>query len=74
MIRVYAKKPGKPADKESPFVLPVGATVEDMAGNIHKDFAENLKTARIWGGTVHDGQQVHATHVLTDKNVVELHV
>lgn len=73
VIRVYAKKPGKPVDKASPFILSVGATVHDMAHLVHKDLAEKLKGARIWGGTVHDGQQVHATHVLTDKNVVELH-
>lgn len=74
VIRVYAKKPGKPADKEAPFILPVGSTVHDMAEHVHKEVAEKLKTARIWGGTVHDGQQVTGAHVLTDKNVVELHV
>lgn len=73
VIRIYAKKPGKPVDKEAPFILPVGATVHDMAHLVHKDLAEKLKGARIWGGTVHDGQQVHGTYVLTDKNVVELH-
>ena len=73
VIRVYAKKPGKPVDRDSPFILPVGATVHDMAYHVHRDLAEKIKSARVWGGTVHDGQQVHATHVLTDKNVVELH-
>ena len=73
VIRIYAKKPGKPVDKEAPFILPVGATVHDMAHLVHRELAEKLKSARVWGGTVHDGQQVHATHVLTDKNVVELH-
>lgn len=73
VIRVYAKKPGKPVDKSSPFILPVGATIHDMAVHIHKDLAEKLSDARIWGGTVHDGQLVTGTHVLTDRNVVELH-
>ena len=73
VVRIYAKKPGKPVDKEAPFILPVGATVHDMAHLVHRELAEKLKSARIWGGTVHDGQQVHATHALTDKNVVELH-
>lgn len=31
------------------------------------------KYARIWGQDVFAGQQVHATHVLSDRNVVELH-
>lgn len=74
VIRVYAKKPGKAADKDAPFILPSGSTVMDMAEHIHKDVAEKLKTARIWGGTVHDGQQVTGGHVLTDRNTVELHV
>ncbi len=74
VIRVYAKKPGKPADMAEPFVLPRDATVHDMAVHVHKDVAAQLKTARIWGEGVHDGQQVHSTHVLFDRNVVELHL
>jgi len=74
VIRVYAKRPGKPADMAEPFVLPRDATVHDMAVHVHKDVAEQLKTARIWGEGVHDGQQVHATHILFDRNVVELHL
>ena len=49
------------------------AQLHDMAAGIHSDLADKLKGARIWGGTVHDGQQVQSSHVLTDKNVVELH-
>src|SRR5262249_50007887 len=30
VIRVYTKKPGKPADMESPFTCPVGSTVGQM--------------------------------------------
>jgi hypothetical protein len=73
VIRVYAKKPGKPADLLAPFILPKGSTVLDLARHIHRELAEHLKIARIWGGAVHDGQPVHHTHVLTDRNVVELH-
>lgn len=73
VIRVYSKKPGKPVDKTSPFILPVGGTVADLAELIHSELAEKLRSARVWGGTVHSGQQVHSTHVLTDKDVVELH-
>ena len=73
VIRVYAKKPGKPADLLAPFILPKGGTVLDLARHIHRELAEHLKIARIWGGAVHDGQQVHHTHVLTDRNVLELH-
>ena len=74
VLRVYAKKPGKPPDMDVPFILPVGATVDDLARLIHKDVAAHLKTARAWGCDIHDRQQVHHTHVLTDKSVVELHI
>jgi ribosome-interacting GTPase 1 len=73
LLRVYAKPPGKPADMNDPFTLPVGSTVQDMAKAIHRELAEKLKSARIWGTGVYDGQSVHLSHVLHDKDVVELH-
>jgi len=73
IIRVYAKPPGKPADMEVPFTLPHGATVQDMAAHIHRELASKLKSARVWGTGVYDGQNVHHDHVLHDKDVVELH-
>ena len=73
VVRVYAKEPGKPADKEKPFILPTDSTVDELARLVHKDIAENLKFARVWGISGHSGQQVHSTHVLHDKDVVELH-
>jgi ribosome-interacting GTPase 1 len=74
VIRVYSKKPGKPADMESPFTCPVGSSVAQMAELVHRDFGEKLKSARIWGTGVFDGQTVTREHVLHDKDVVELHV
>ena len=73
MIRVYAKEPGHKPDLERPFVLPAGATVHELALCVHKDVAERLKYARIWGHARFDGQQVDRAHVLTDRDVVELH-
>ncbi len=73
VIRIYAKQPGKPADKERPFILPTDSTVDELARMVHKDIAENLKFARVWGDSSHSGQQVHSTHVLHDKDIVELH-
>lgn len=74
VIRVYAKPPGKPADKSSPFIVPVGSTVMELAERIHKEIASKLKHARIWGDQSFPGQQVHHDHVLHDKDVVEIHV
>jgi ribosome-interacting GTPase 1 len=74
VIRVYTKQPGKPPDLTSPFTCPVGSTLVEMAALVHRDFAEGLKSARIWGTGVYDGQTVKRDHVLHDKDVVELHI
>jgi ribosome-interacting GTPase 1 len=73
-MRIYTKEPGKPADKASPFTCPIGSTLMEFAGRVHKDFAEQLKSARIWGTGVFDGQTVKRDHVLHDGDVVELHI
>jgi ribosome-interacting GTPase 1 len=73
IIRVYAKPPGKPADMNEPFTLPAGSTVMDLATAIHRQLAEKLKSARIWGTGVYDGQNAQRTHVLNDKDIIELH-
>jgi ribosome-interacting GTPase 1 len=73
IIRIYAKPPGKAADMKEPFTLPAGATVMDLATAIHRQLAENLRFARIWGTGVYDGQNVQRNHVLNDKDIIELH-
>jgi len=72
VVRVYAKPPGKPADLEKPFVLKKGSTVIDLAGKIHRDFYEKLKSARIWGSAQFDGQMVQKDYILQDGDIVEL--
>ncbi|MCH7989789.1 MAG: TGS domain-containing protein [Planctomycetes bacterium] len=73
MIRVYTKSPGKPADYKDPYSIPEGGTVEDVAIQVHRELAEKLKFAKVWGKSVHDGQSVGREHVLGDKDLVELH-
>jgi len=74
IVRVYAKKPGKEADLKDPFTLKTGSTVQDLAFHIHRELADKLKTARSWNAPgVHDGQHVPREHVLTDKEILELH-
>ena len=74
VIRVYTKQPGKPPDLTSPYTCPAGSTLHELAALVHRDFVEGLKSARIWGTGVHDGQTVKRDHVLRDKDVVELHL
>src|SRR5690554_354115 len=72
VIRVYTKKPGKQPDRKRPFVLPVNSTVSDLAEYIHKDIADNLKTAQVWGSSKFDGQAVNHDFILSDQDVVQL--
>jgi ribosome-interacting GTPase 1 len=74
IIRIYSKKPGEKPDLGAPFVIHEGATLEEFAGSVHRDFYEQLKTARIWGQDVYDGQMVARDHVLHDGDIVELHI
>ena len=74
IIRVYTKQPGKPVDPNgTPFTLPRGSTVADLAVRIHKDLLANMTFARAWGAHVFDGQTVHRDHVLSDGDIVEIH-
>jgi uncharacterized protein len=73
VIRIYAKPPGKPADMKDPFSLPQGSTVLDLAQLIHRELADKVKNARVWGTDVYDGQHVQLQHELHDRDVVELH-
>jgi ribosome-interacting GTPase 1 len=72
IIRVYTKPPGKEADRKSPFLVPLGSTLADLAGKVHNDFVSKLKYARAWGKSVRDGQMVQRDYVLHDGDVVEL--
>jgi ribosome-interacting GTPase 1 len=73
LVRVYSKPPGKPVDRSAPFVLPVGHTVADLAERVHREIAEKMHFARVWGGKL-DGQRVARDFELRDRDVVELHV
>ena len=74
IVRVYTKTPGKAAEKDKPFTVRRGGTVLDVAGLVHKDIAEGLKFARMWGAEVFDGQQVGPDHLVSDGDLIELHL
>jgi len=74
VIRVYTKLPGKPADMVEPYVLPAGSMALDAVGAVHREFVDRLKYIRVWGSGRFDGQQVPTTHVLADKDIIEIHL
>jgi ribosome-interacting GTPase 1 len=72
-IRVYTKLPTKKeADMDKPFTLKRGSTLLDLAELIHRDLAENLKSARVWGEHVHPGTTVKADYELHDRDIIEI--
>ncbi len=73
IIRIYTKKPGKKFERGVPFVLPAGATVMDAAPIIHKELAEKMRFARVWGSGKHQGVSVARDHVLADGDILEIH-
>ncbi len=73
VVRVYTKAPGRPPDRDRPFTLRRGATVQDVALLVHRDLAARLKYARVWGPHHFDGQQVGRDQPVEDGDVLELH-
>ena len=75
VVRVYTKPPGKRAELDRPYVLKRGATVLDAARQVHKDFAEHLRFARLYrreGGV--DGMMVERQHAVQDEDILEFHL
>ncbi len=74
IMRVYTKTIGHDPDFEDPIIVPPGATVEEAAFALHKDFAYKLQYAKVWGEGKHDGQRVQKTFVLQDGDIIEFHI
>lgn len=74
IVRVYTKHPKeKDPDMKKPFTVRAGDTLVEVAENVHRDMAANLKGARVWGTAVHDGTTVKPDYQPQDRDVVELH-
>ena len=67
VIRVYTKQPGKPPDLESPFTGPAGIMLLERAARVHRNFAESLKSARIWGTGFTTDRRSRATTCCTTR-------
>lgn len=75
IIRVYTKEPNQREYSRKPFILKKGATVHDLAKDIHSDFKERFGFAKVWSRRlVFSPQRVGATFALADRDVVEIHL
>jgi ribosome-interacting GTPase 1 len=77
LVRAYTKPPGKKAELNRPYVLHRGQTVIDAARLVHKDFAENLKFARLYRAdqdSTPQGMMVERSHLVEDGDILEFHM
>ena len=72
VIRIYTERPGRPAELDHPFTIPLGGTVDDLAIRVHREMAEQLNSPRC-GERVPRRPKRGRDHALADKDVVELH-
>jgi small GTP-binding protein len=70
-VYVYTKKPGDPPALHQPLIVDAGSTVADVARDVHKELAANLKYAKIWGSAKFDGQRVALDYEVKNGDVVE---
>lgn len=74
IVRVYTKHPKeKEPDMSKPFPIHKGETLVEVAEQVHRDMAASLKSARIWGSSVHAGTTVKPDYQPLDGDVAELH-
>ena len=71
LVRVYLGHGGEPDG--DPLALHPGATVADVADEIHHDLADTFTAARVWGPSARfPGQRVGRAHEVEDGDVVEI--
>jgi small GTP-binding protein len=71
LIRIFTRKPG--SQERDPMALEPGATVADVAAELHNDLRADCRGARIWGPSAKfDGQLVGRDHVVIEDDVVEV--
>jgi len=74
IVRIYTKEPSQREPSRDAIVLRKGATVGELAKQIHSDLFRNFKYAKIWGPSARfNGEKVGINHILMDQDAVEIH-
>jgi len=74
IMRVYTKGLSEREFSKKPFILKNGATVYDLAKNIHSDFSEKFSFAKVWAKRlIFSPQRVGGAFILEDGDLVEIH-
>ncbi len=71
LIRVWLHHNG--STDPQPLALPAGATITEVAAQVHRELAASLVGALVWGPSARfAGQRVGRTHVVADGDTVEI--
>ncbi|MEM3047349.1 MAG: GTPase [Candidatus Bathyarchaeia archaeon] len=74
IVRVYTREPGENEPDPRPIIVKQGATVAEVARQVHSDFAERFRYAKLTGPNAkHQGERVGAAYAVRDRDVLELH-
>jgi ribosome-interacting GTPase 1 len=74
IIRIYTKEPGSKVHSDHPFPLRKGATINELAKNIHKELLSNFMFAMVWAKRLpFSPKKVGLNFVLDDGDIVEIH-
>jgi ribosome-interacting GTPase 1 len=74
IIRIYTKEPGAKVHSDHPFTLRKGATVNELAKNIHKELLVNFMFAMVWAKRLpFSPKKVGLNFVLDDGDIIEIH-
>jgi ribosome-interacting GTPase 1 len=74
IVRIYTKEPGNRVHSDHPFALRKGATVNELAKNIHKELLSNFMFAMVWAKRLRfSPKKVGVNFVLEDGDIVEIH-
>jgi len=74
IVRIYTKEPSQREPSKDAIVLKKGATVAELAKQIHSDLFRNFKYAKIWGPSARfNCEKVGINHILMDQDAVEIH-
>jgi len=74
IIRIYTKEPGEKAHSDHPFAMRKGATVNDLAKNIHKELLSKFLFAMVWAKRLpFSPKKVGLSFVLDDGDIIEIH-
>ena len=74
LIRVYTKEPSKKEPSAKPFILEKGATILNLAKQIHSDFYRQFSYSKVWSKRLlFSPRKVGSSFSLEDGDIVEIH-